>query len=81
MGQRLSASVPKRAANITLSLDVYNEVKALGINLSQTCEQFLREAIRVEKAWRWGAEHADFIKAYNQTVEAEGLPLEHWRSF
>jgi len=81
MDLHLSKSVPKRATNITLSLDVYNDVKTLGINLSQTCEQFLREAIRIEKERRWAVEHADFIAAYNQTVEAEGLPLEQWRSF
>lgn len=81
MDRHLSKSVPKRATNITLSLDVYDEVKALNINLSQTCEQFLRIAIRAEKDRRWKIEHADFVTAYNQTVEAEGLPLEQWRSF
>lgn len=74
-------AVPKKATNISLSLDVYNEAKLLGINLSQTCERFLREAIRAEKERRWAQDHAEFIAAYNQTVEAEGLALEQWRTF
>ncbi len=77
----LVKNTPKRATNISLSLDVYNEAKALGINLSQTCERLLGEAIQAEKARRWGEEHSDFIKAYNQSVESEGLPLGQWRSF
>ncbi|MDR3482257.1 MAG: type II toxin-antitoxin system CcdA family antitoxin [Burkholderiaceae bacterium] len=74
-------TAPKKATNITLALDVYNDAKALGINLSQTCERLLRETIRAEQERRWASEHADFIRAYNQTVEQEGLPLEQWRSF
>ncbi|MBS4096930.1 MAG: type II toxin-antitoxin system CcdA family antitoxin [Sulfuricella sp.] len=71
----------KKATNITLSTDVLTEAKALGINISQVCDQFLRELVRGERERRWKQEHADFIAAYNQTVEAEGLPLEQWRAF
>ena len=75
------ASVPKRPTNISLSPDVYDEAKRLGINLSQTCDQMLRDVIRQEKAKRWAAENAEFIEAYNQASEAEGPPLDQWRSF
>jgi antitoxin CcdA len=81
MNNQFSKSVPKKATNITLSLDVYNDAKRLGINISQTCEELLRETIRREKERRWGEEHAAFIAAYNRTVEAEGLPLGQWRTF
>ncbi|MET3107387.1 antitoxin CcdA [Oxalobacteraceae bacterium GrIS 2.11] len=72
---------PKKATNITLALDVYNDAKALGINLSQTCERLLREAIRTEQARRWAEQHAEFIQAYNETTEQDGLPLDQWRQF
>lgn len=72
---------PKKATNITLSADVLAEAKALGINISQACDQFLRELVRDERARRWQQEHADFIAAYNQTVNADGLPLDQWRTF
>ena len=71
----------KKATNITLSADVLAEAKALGINISQACDQYLRELVRGERERRWQQEHADFIAAYNQTVEREGLPLEQWRTF
>jgi hypothetical protein len=29
----------------------------------------------------FGEQHADFIAAYNRSVEEEGLPLERWRGF
>ncbi len=74
-------SASKKATNITLSQEVVEEAKALGMNLSQTCEQLLRHAIRAEKDRRWALEHADFIVAYNATVEQEGLPLADSRSF
>ena len=74
-------TVLKKATNITLSVDVLNEAKALGINISQTCDQYLRELVKNERERRWQQDNAEFIAAYNQTVEQEGLPLEQWQSF
>jgi antitoxin CcdA len=71
----------KKATNITLSSDVLAEAKALGINISQSCDQFLRELVLNERERRWQQDNADFIAAYNQTVADEGLPLDKWRSF
>jgi antitoxin CcdA len=71
----------KKATNITLSVDVLNEAKALGINISQTCDQYLRELVKNERERRWQQDNAEFIATYNQTVEQEGLPLEQWQSF
>jgi antitoxin CcdA len=75
------ANVTKKATNITLSSDVLAEAKALGINISQSCDQFLRELVRNERERRWQQDNANFIAAYNQTVADEGLPLDTWRSF
>lgn len=77
----IRAPVPKRPTNISLSSDVYDEARRLGINLSQTCDQLLRDVIRQEKAKRWASENAEFIEAYNRVSQAEGLPLDQWRSF
>ncbi|SAH97074.1 Post-segregation antitoxin (ccd killing mechanism protein) encoded by the F plasmid [Bordetella ansorpii] len=81
MVETSTKTAPKRATNISLSLDVYESARELGMNISQLCDQLLREAIRVERARRWADEHADFIDAYNRLTEAEGLPLDQWRSF
>ncbi|HMZ01375.1 MAG TPA: type II toxin-antitoxin system CcdA family antitoxin [Burkholderiaceae bacterium] len=71
----------RRPTNITLPADVLAEAKSLGINISQECEAHLRSVLARERERRWREEHADFIAAYNRSVEAEGLPLAEWRSF
>ncbi|CAN7578648.1 type II toxin-antitoxin system CcdA family antitoxin [Pseudoduganella sp. LjRoot289] len=72
---------PKKATNISLAMDVYLDAKTLGINISQVCEQRLREEIQARKEQQWNQQHADFIAAYNTQVEAEGVALQEWRAF
>lgn len=76
-----SRSPGKRATNLSLSTDVLDSAKQLDINISQVCDAYLREVVRREQDRRWREEHADFVVAYNAVVEAEGLPLDEWRSF
>ena len=76
-----SIATQKKATNITLSADVLSEAKALGINISQACDQFLRDMVKREQARRWQADNAEFIAAYNEGVARDGLPLDGWRSF
>ncbi|MEN9316845.1 MAG: hypothetical protein RJA99_4294 [Pseudomonadota bacterium] len=71
----------KRAANLSLSADVLEAARRLRINVSRVCDEHLREVVRREEARRWKEANADFIGAYNATVEVEGLPLDAWRSF
>lgn len=72
---------PKRATNLSLSADVLEGAKSLQINISQLCDSYLRQVVRQEQERRWREEHADFIAAYNATLETEGLPLDEWRTF
>jgi len=76
-----SRSSGKRAVNLSLSLDVLEAAKQLDINISQVCDNHLREVIRRDQARKWRDEHADFIAAYNATIEAEGLPMDEWKNF
>lgn len=77
----MRAHASKKATNLSLSSDVLAEAKGLGINISQVCDDFLRDLVRRERARRWKEENAEFIEAYNRIVEAEGLPLAEWRTF
>ena len=80
--QRLRSATPgKRATNLTLSADVLDAARDMKMNISKLCDAYLREVVRQEQARRWRQEHADFITAYNATIENEGLPLDEWRSF
>ena len=74
-------SFAKRATNLSLSADVLDAAKSLKINVSQICDSYLRDVVRREQEVRWRREHADFISAYNASIEAEGLPLDEWRTF
>ncbi len=71
----------KRPINLTLSTGTLDAAKPLGINISQVCDEHLRAVVRQEQERRWRQESAAFVAAYNQTLEAEGLPLEEWQSF
>jgi antitoxin CcdA len=71
----------KRATNLSLSSDVLDAAKQLDINISQVCDNHLREVVRRKQERKWREEHAGFITAYNATVTAEGLPLDEWKSF
>jgi antitoxin CcdA len=71
----------KRAVNLSLSNDLLDAAKQLGINVSQVCDSHLREIVHCEQARQWREDYVDFIAAYNATVEAEGLPLDEWKSF
>ena len=74
-------NVARRAINLSLSADVLDAARSLKINVSGVCDSHLREVVRREQERRWREEHADFIAAYNATLEAEGLPLDEWRTF
>jgi len=71
----------KKAINLSLSTDVLQAAKDLEINISQVCDNYLRELVRREQERKWRQDHADFIAAYNATIQSEGLPLDEWRSF
>ena len=71
----------KRATNLSLSADVLDAARSLQINVSQVCDNHLRDVVRREQELRWREEHADFIAAYNTTIETEGLPLDEWKTF
>lgn len=71
----------KKATNLTLTTEVLDEAKKLGINISKVCDAFLGSLVKQEKERHWKLENAEFINAYNQIIEDEGLPLDQWRTF
>jgi len=78
---KVAGKPTKKATNVTLSADVIKDARSLGINISQACDEFLRELVGREKARRWKEDHADYIKRSNQILEEEGSALDQWRSF
>lgn len=81
MRRATTDTISRRATNISLPEDVYKDAKELGINFSQTCEQALRQAVQAERDRQWAIKYADFIRAYNEMVERDGLPLAQYQTF
>ena len=71
----------KRAANLTLSAEVLDAAKQLNPKISNLCDVYLQTYVKEEQARRWREEHAAFVAVYNDTVAAEGLPLDEWKTF
>ena len=71
----------RRATNITLPVDVLAEARALGLNVSQACEQGLKAEIAKSRAARWREENRDALTSSNDYVERHGLPLAEFRQF
>ena len=67
--------------NLTLDASVAETARALGLNMSRLAEAAISDAAKTERNRRWRIENQQALDAYAQEVEAEGLPLERFRSF
>ena len=78
----MSVATPARkATNLTLSADVLAQAKALGINISRACDDYLRGLVKAERERLWREQNAEFIAAYNEHVERDGVFSDGLRSF
>jgi antitoxin CcdA len=64
----LSTPGRKRATNVTIDAKVLAEAKKLGINLSQSLETVLRQAIHEIRVKEWSSTHKGAIASYNALV-------------
>jgi antitoxin CcdA len=71
----------RRPANVTLPEDLLQAARTLGINVSQACELGLAREVKQCKQRAWLLENRAAIDAWNDHVEASGLPLAAFRQF
>ncbi|WP_370569420.1 type II toxin-antitoxin system CcdA family antitoxin [Sphingobium xenophagum] len=71
----------RKATNLSLDMALVAEARALGINLSRTCEDALAKQIAAERGRRWQEENKEAIAAWNAWAENNELPLEKYRQF
>jgi antitoxin CcdA len=71
----------RRSTNITLSIGLVAEAKALGVNLSQAAEIGVAEAVASKRAERWLADNGEALESSNAFVDRQGLPLAKYRNF
>jgi antitoxin CcdA len=72
---------PRRAANVTVNVDLLRRARELDVNLSQTLETALIEAVRARARERWLAENRGAIEAYNRHVDRHGTFGDKLRGF
>jgi antitoxin CcdA len=81
----MNATIPKgrnrEPTELALDRALVGEAARLGVDLSQTCEQGLRNAIARETAPRWQADNAEALAASNAHTDRHGLPLAGARLF
>jgi antitoxin CcdA len=76
-----SAGLQRKSTNITLRVDLVEEAKALGVNLSQAAEVGVADAVARKRAEKWLAENQEALDSSNAFVEQHGLPLARYRNF
>jgi len=77
----VAAASTRKATNITLSADVLAEAKALGINISRACDEYLRGLVKAERERQWRENNQAAIAAYNARVERQGVFSDGLRAF
>jgi len=76
-----SAALRRKSTNVTLTVALVAEAKALGVNLSQAAEVGVADAVARKRAEVWLAENREALESSNSFVEAHGLPLAQYRNF
>ena len=72
---------PKRPVNLSLNSTVLEMAKEMGMNISQTVDELLTEAV-LKRYWaEWQVNNREAIEQYNARVASEGLFSDKYRSF
>jgi antitoxin CcdA len=81
MPRPAAARATRRATNVTLPVELLAQARALGLNVSQACENGLKAEIARSQATRWVEENRGALASSNAYVERNGLPLSEFRRF
>jgi antitoxin CcdA len=69
----------KRALNVSIRVDLAEEAKEFGTNVSAVLERALEQEHRQKRRERWRAENRQAIEAWNEWIEQNGIPFEELR--
>ena len=81
MPRPAAARANRRATNVTLPIDLLDEARAFGLNISQACELGLKAELARSRAAQWLEENREALLSSNAYVERNGLPLSQFRQF
>lgn len=71
----------KKRTNLSIDSQLLFEAKLLGINVSQSAEAGLAQAVKLQKQQRWLKDNNHAIESSNDFVAHHGLPLAKYRHF
>jgi antitoxin CcdA len=72
---------PKKATNVSLSADLVEEAKRLGLNVSEACQAGLAAEVKKAREAVWKEENRAAIESWNDYTRKHGLPLAKYRLF
>jgi antitoxin CcdA len=72
---------PRRATNVSLSSDLVEQARELGVSVSRACEAGLAAEVKKAREAKWIEENWEAIQSWNAWVEEHGLPLAKHRMF
>jgi antitoxin CcdA len=72
---------PRRATNVSLSAQLIEEARELGISVSRACEAGLAAEVKKAREAKWIEENWEAIQSWNAWVDEHGLPLAKYRMF
>ena len=71
----------RKVTEISLDADLLMQARDLDIDPTLAAERGIAGAVKAERERLWLLENADAIKAYNDDIETNGLPLAEFRQF
>jgi antitoxin CcdA len=71
---------PKKATNLSLNTKVLETARELGMNVSQTVDALLAEAVKRRYWEKWNERNKDAVDEYNARIAKYGLPLAKYRN-
>ena len=74
-------AAPKQAAHLSINSDLLRQAKEEKINLSQTLEKYLVQAIRDKRRQEWLDNSHEAIEEYRQFIEKNGCFGDSLRCF
>jgi antitoxin CcdA len=72
---------PKKATNVSLSAELVDEAKKLGINVSEACQSGLAAQVKAARDAAWKEENRAAIESWNDYIRKNGMPYDKYRQF
>ncbi|MEQ1688750.1 MAG: type II toxin-antitoxin system CcdA family antitoxin [Sphingopyxis sp.] len=72
---------PKKPTNVSLTANLVEEAKQLGINVSEACQSGLAAQVKKAREDAWKIENRAAINSYNAWVAENGLPYDEYRQY